>query len=87
MKFDAHKVGLSFGLFSGLLHLVWAVLVATSGAQDLVDWIFELHFIEPVYIVSQFSVASAVLLIVLTTVVGYAVGFIFAKIWNMAHGK
>lgn len=87
MKFDAHRVGLSFGLFSGLAHLTWVILVATDGAQALSDLAFRLHFIEPVHVLTQFSVASAVLGVVLATVIWYAVGFIFAKIWNLAHGK
>ena len=79
------KAGGAVGLFAGGWHVLWVLLVALRWAQPLVDLIFWLHFIAPVYQVERLAPVRAFLLIGTTTVIGFAVGAIFAMLWNAIH--
>lgn len=81
-KTDKNKLGLTLGLFFALIHLVWAVIVLAGIGQQLIDWIMPLHFIDAAYSVSNFSVGSAGLLVVLAFVGGYISGWVLGAIWN-----
>lgn len=78
----ANHVGLVVGLLVGGWHLLWSALVATGAAQPLMDFVFWLHFIRPVYVIEKFEPLRAVGLVLLTATVGYAVGGAFALLWN-----
>lgn len=80
-----YKLGLVIGSAFGLWHFVWAILVASGFAQSLMDWIFKLHFIQPLYVVTPFKPLLALTLIVVTSVLGYLSGWIAAAIWNWLH--
>ncbi|MFO1519266.1 MAG: hypothetical protein U1F57_06360 [bacterium] len=80
-----NKAGLAFGLVFGIWHAAWAALVALGGAQTLLDWIFRLHFIQPPYTVSTFQLSLALGLVVVTTALGYVLGWLFAAVWNWLH--
>ena len=80
-----NKLGLVFGALLGVWHLSWAVLVATGIAQWLIDWIFRLHFIQPAYTVTSFNLSYAIGLIVVTSSLGYAFGWIGGAFWNYVH--
>ncbi len=80
-----HRVGLAVGTFVGLVHLIWSVLVAVRLAQPLMDFILRLHFVEMSHTVGTFQLGTAVILIIVATVVGYIVGVVFGSIWNWAH--
>lgn len=82
-----NKTGVVIGALFGLCHLAWALLVAFGVAQWLMDWVFRLHFIQPPYIITQFNVAYAIGLVVLTAITGYVTGWLFAAIWNWLHAK
>jgi hypothetical protein len=79
------KVGLAIGGFAAAVHLVWSVIVALGWGQGLVSFIFKLHMIAPAPIVGAFNIGTAVGLIVVTGIVGYAAGFVFVTIWNKVH--
>ena len=79
------RAGLVFGALIGGWHLLWSILVALRWAQLLIDFIFWIHFIKPVYIVEEFSRGRAAILIIVTAAVGYMVGFCFAHLWNRIH--
>jgi hypothetical protein len=64
------------------VHFLWALLVASGVAQPLMDFIFWLHFIRPVYMVERFEPIRAIGLVLLTGTVGYAIGSAFALLWN-----
>ncbi len=81
------KTGYVFGGLFGVIHLVWAVLVAVGVAQPLLDFVFKLHMLQPVVVVGSFNLMYAVGLIVMTAVVGYIVGVLLAAMWNYAHGE
>ena len=74
------------GALLGGWHFLWSLLVAVGWAQPLIDFIFWLHFIKPVYVIGAFNVGTALLLIVITTGIGYAIGYIFGVLWNRFHG-
>jgi hypothetical protein len=80
------KAGLVLGTLIGGWHLLWALLVALGWAQPLIDFIFWLHFIKPVYVVGKFDAGVAALLVGLTGVIGFALGGAFAVLWNKIHG-
>ncbi|MBI5619777.1 hypothetical protein HY950_02335, partial [Candidatus Gottesmanbacteria bacterium] len=67
--------------------LLWAILIATGYAQGLLDWIFDLHFLENPYMVTEFAADKAVLLVVVTFTVGFAGGYVFAWLWNTVGKK
>lgn len=79
---NKNSAGLAFGMFFGLAHLVWSILVALNWAKPLVDWILGLHFMQLSYSMAPFSFGTALLLVVVTFVVGYIFGFLIAALWN-----
>ena len=88
-KLEAKKVGLVFGCFLALFHLVWsiAILITQSGVQKFIDWILGLHRIGMSFTIMPFHLMSAVLLVVATFVFGYIFGYAFAAIWNWQNKK
>lgn len=64
---------------------MWSLLVALGLAQLVVDWIFRLHFIQPPYTITGFNLGTAAILIVVTSVIGFVMGWLFAAIWNLLH--
>lgn len=83
---NPHKTGLVLGVLLGGWHFGWSLLVAAGWAQPLIDFVFEIHFIRPVYVIEPFSPGRAILLIVLTAGIGYAVGLCAGALWNGLHG-
>jgi hypothetical protein len=79
------KAGIAFGAVFGGWHLCWASLVAAGWAQPLIDFIFWMHFIKPIYVVGSFSFGIAAVLIAVTTVVGFLVAYVFSLLWNRLH--
>ena len=77
-----NKLGLVLGSAFGLWHFAWALLVAFGIAQWLIDWVFKLHFIQPVWVITAFQPVLAVALIVVTSAVGFITGWVAAAIWN-----
>jgi uncharacterized membrane protein YqaE (UPF0057 family) len=75
-----HLVGLALGAFFGLIHALWSVVVALGWAKPLIDWILGMHFIEMEFQIADFVFWKALILVVLTAVVGYVVGLVFAMI-------
>jgi uncharacterized membrane protein len=81
-KLSKAKTGLVLGLFFAVVHAVWAILVALGVAQGLLDWVFKMHMIENPYIISDFGFGTAVGPVIMTFVVGYIFGWVFAALWN-----
>jgi hypothetical protein len=85
MKLSPHSTGLALGGLFGLVHAGWSVLIVIGLAQPLLDWVFRLHMIQPVYQVASFSLSMAAVLVVVTGLIGYALGYVFALLWNALH--
>ena len=79
------KSGLVLGIVMGLYHLCWSALVASGWAQRVIDFVFWMHFIKPIYVIEPFEIARAGILLVVTTGIGIVIGAAFALIWNALH--
>ena len=79
------KAGVTFGAQLGACHLFWALLVALGWAQPLIDFVFWMHFIQPVFVMQPFSLPAAAALIVFTSIAGFVIAFLFAVLWNKLH--
>jgi hypothetical protein len=77
-----NKAGLVLGAILAIWHSLWALLVAFGWAQTVIDFVFWMHFLKPVYVVGPFSVGTAFVLIGITASIGYVTGFVFGVIWN-----
>jgi hypothetical protein len=84
---NPNKVGLVIAALIGGWHLVWSLLVLIGWAQPILDFIFWAHMIKPVYFVKPFDLTAAVVLILITSAIGYIFGFLGAVIWNPLHRR
>ena len=82
---DRNKTGFAVGLFLGGWHLLWALLVASGWGQAFIDFVLWLHMVHLQYMVGPFSLLQASALVVLTSLSGYLLGWLFALAWNAAH--
>ncbi len=81
------KSGLVLGSLVGGWHLLWAIIVAIGWGQPLIDFIFWMHFLKPVFVVEPFAGGRAVVLIAVTSAIGYFLGVIGAVLWNRLHSR
>lgn len=81
-KINKNSAGIAVGLFFGLAHLGWAILVAINLAKPFMDWILGLHFMTLKYTMNPFSIVTALLLVIVTFVVGYVIGWCLSALWN-----
>ena len=61
------KAGITFGALLGISHLSWVLLVAFGWAQPLMDFVFWMHFIRPVYVIQPFSLSAAATVLIIVT--------------------
>ncbi len=80
-----NKAGIALGGVLGVFHLSWAVLIALGWAQPAIDFILWLHMIKPFIAVEAFSIGRAIGLVIVTSAIGYVLGWLFALLWNRAH--
>ncbi|OGG59770.1 hypothetical protein A2765_04245 [Candidatus Kaiserbacteria bacterium RIFCSPHIGHO2_01_FULL_56_24] len=85
MNLTIHKTGLIVGLFLGGWHLIWSFLVLTGIGQVLIDFVLWAHMVHLPYVVGPFEFTAALMLIIMTTFVGYVLGAAFAWAWNRIH--
>jgi len=79
------KAGFVLGVLVGGWHLCWSLLVALRWVQPVIDFVFSIHFIKPICVIESFEVARAMILIGVTTGVGFVIGSVFGLIWNALH--
>ncbi len=86
---DKNKTGLALGLFFAIVHAIWALSVALmpNTLQSFLDWIFNLHSLEPVWILISFNLLNSLFLIGVTFVSGYLFGWVFAWAHELIHKK
>jgi len=82
-ELSKNHVGLLLGGLMALFHLAWSTLVFLGFAKLLIDWILWLHFITIPVTIGPFDLLRAGLLVLVTFVVGYVVGWVSALLWNM----
>jgi hypothetical protein len=78
-------VGLVFAFLLGGCHLVWSLLVAAGLGQLLYDFILWAHMIHLAVKIGPFDLTASITLIVVTTILGYAIGYIASLVWNRMH--
>lgn len=83
---NKQKAAVTVGLFFSGWHIFWSLLVALGVAQALMDFILWAHMINIQFIVGPFNFTAALVLVTLTTVIGYVFGWILAFLWNWLHG-
>jgi len=66
-------------------HLLWSALVLLGWAQVVIDFIFWIHFLKPVYVVEPFEIGRCLILVAVTAGVGAAAGYCFTLLWNGIH--
>jgi len=81
-RLGPQKSGLVLGSLVGGWHLVWAIIVAVGWGQPLIDFIFWMHFLKPEFVIEQFAIGRAMVLILVTAAIGYFVGLVGAALWN-----
>jgi len=79
------KAGVTLGAVVGAWHLLWSVLVGFGWAQHLIKFVLWMHFIQPIFVVQPFSLSIAALLVIVTSIVGFVVAFVFSLLWNRLH--
>jgi hypothetical protein len=84
---DRNKTGVAVGLLLGGWHLLWSLLVAVGWGQPLIDLVLWAHMVHLQYVVGPFEFTAAAALVLLTTLAGYAFGWLFAFVWNILHQK
>ena len=82
---SSHKVGLVLGGMFAILHVVWALMVFIGIAKPFFDWILGLHFLNFQYSVNPFAFFNALILVIVTGIIGYIVGYVCGWLWNLAH--
>ncbi len=85
MPISVNRAGWVVGALFASWHFMWALLVAIGWAQPVIDFLFWIHFIKPAYQVVKFDAGIAAALMVFTAGVGYAIGCMFALLWNRLH--
>lgn len=87
MKLKPRAVALYTGLFVAGIHFIWSLMVAIGLGQIYLDWILGLHFIENPFIVMPFNLGAMVMLLVVTFLVGYILGWVGTICWNKIEKK
>jgi len=82
-----NKVALSVASFVVLVHLIWVILVGLNLANPWIAWLLGLHFLNNPFRFQPFDYATAIVLIIVTGILGYAVGWVFATVWNWVDKK
>ena len=77
-------LGLTLGGFAGLWHIVWSFFVAVGWAGPIINWIIKMHFINFSYTISPFNFGKALGLVIVTALIGFAVGYVAGLIWSAA---
>lgn len=80
MTLNPLRMGIALGLVIGGWHLIWSGLVATGAAQQLLDFILWAHFLNIAASIAAFDPGLAATLVVATTTVGFATGWVFAAV-------
>ncbi len=86
-KLKGHKPALVVGLFFAAIHAIWALCVLLGIGQMYLDWIFPLHLIANPFTVMSFNFLSALLLVVVAFICGYATTWLFVWLWNIVKTK
>lgn len=82
---NPNKVALVCAVVLAGWHALWAVLVFLGVAQAIYDFILWAHMIHLALTIGPFEPLAAVTLIVLTSIIGYLIGYFGAIVWNRVY--
>ena len=85
MHTDPKKAGLVGAVIIGGWHVIWSLLVLLGWSQALVNFSLWAHMMQVPVVVGPFDAAAAGTVIVIAAIIGYAVGYILATVWNRVH--
>ncbi|MFA5792711.1 MAG: hypothetical protein WC897_02450 [Candidatus Gracilibacteria bacterium] len=83
VEINKNRAGMILGAFLGTFHLVWAILVAVGFAQYILDFIYKIHFLSNPFVIQEFNILTAVLLVAFTSLIGLVLGWFLAFLWNI----
>jgi len=75
-------LGLTLGIFAAAIHFVWLLLVGLGVAKPYFDWMLGLHHVTLTWEVLPLNLGYAALLVLITFVGGYLMGYLFALLNN-----
>ncbi|HIH13893.1 MAG TPA: hypothetical protein HA224_01420 [Nanoarchaeota archaeon] len=81
-KLNEKQTAFGLGSFAAVIHILWALVVLSGNGPWLVNWITGLHFLNTSVTVLPFDWMTAITLIIVTFIVGYLLGWLFACTWN-----
>jgi len=84
-QLSTHGTGMTLGSFAALVHLVWLIFVGIGIAKPFVDWMMSLHMMQCTWNILPFAWGTAIMLLVMTLIIGYIFGWVFAHLWNYFH--
>lgn len=87
MVVNSNRVGLVLGFFIALFHFVWSLVVALGWAQAVLDFIYNIHFLNNPFLIQEFSLGKALVLVCFTFVMGYIGGYVLSLVWNKVVSK
>lgn len=85
MTLNPWRAGMAFGLFLGAWHLAWSIMVAVGRAEPILRFILRIHFLELQIAMAPFDLKLASMLVAVTAIIGFALGYVFSLLWNSAH--
>lgn len=86
-KLNGKKLGLTLGIFFAAVHAIWALLIAISPAavKTMLDKVLLLHAIGFTFSIGTFNILNAILLVALTFVSGWLIGWFYAYVNNKVN--
>lgn len=82
---NPNRTGLIGGVLLGGWHAAWSLLVAAGLAQPVLDFIFWMHLLKPAFVVEPFDLLRAVILVLVTSAIGYVLGLTFGWLWSATY--
>lgn len=87
MTLNPARTGVALGAVIAAWHALWCLLVLVGAAQPLLDFVFWAHSLKSAFVVEPFDAVRAVVLLVVTFLIGWAMGAVFAVAWNRVHRR
>ena len=85
-RIEPYRIGLVFAVFVFAWHVLWSVFVAFGWASQILDFIYGIHFLSNPFSLSPFSFWRASLLVIVTSTLGYCMGYFFGVLINWITG-
>ena len=87
MNTNPKKAGQVGAVMLGGVHVVWSVLIFLGWAEPLLNFSLWAHMVHTDVAIGPFDATAAVTVIVVATIVGYALGYAIATVWNKMHAR